>query len=132
MSIRAPDLIDCHVGTRIRMRRMELGIKPGHLATELQVTFQQIQKYEKGVNRIGAGRLQHIANLLKVPASFFFENAPSQQLNATQNGNPPEVEIFLTPEGAALAKAFIKIREPKLRRRVVALVEQIADGESSS
>ena len=97
------------------------------------MTFQQVQKYEKGTNRIGASRLQQISHILQVPVAFFFEGAPN--LHSTPDGmkeapSPAYVSDFLaTSEGLALTKAFTRIKEAKLRRRIVDLVEQIAGDE---
>src|SRR2546429_5690306 len=76
MSIKAPNPVDKYVGSRVRMRRLMLGMSQQKLGEALGLTFQQVQKYEKGINRIGAGRLQHIASIQQVPISFFFEDAP--------------------------------------------------------
>src|SRR5258705_13483963 len=76
MTKKAPNPIDKHVGSRVRMRRMMLGMSQEKLGDALSLTFQQVQKYEKGANRIGASRLQQISNILQVPVSFFFEGAP--------------------------------------------------------
>ena len=91
------------------------------LGDALGVSFQQVQKYERGINRIGASRLQNVAGILEVPVAFFFEGLGSSK----EIGNYSE--ILPTSEGLALVKAFMKIREPKLRRRIIALVEQVAN-----
>jgi transcriptional regulator with XRE-family HTH domain len=102
--------------------------KLGHA---LGLTFQQVQKYEKGTNRIGASRLQHISHILQVPVSFFFEGAPTPPGAPIGKGAaaaPSYVSEFLaTSDGLALVKAFVRIREPKLRRHIVHLVREIAD-----
>jgi len=127
---KAPNPIDKHVGSRVRMRRMMLNMSQEKLGDALGLTFQQVQKYEKGTNRIGASRLQQIAHILQVPVEFFFEGAPS--LPASGNGakdapSASYVSDFLaTSEGLSLTKAFTRIKEPKLRRRIVDLVEEIA------
>jgi transcriptional regulator with XRE-family HTH domain len=130
---KAPNPIDRHVGSRVRMRRMMLGMSQEKLGDALDLTFQQVQKYEKGTNRIGASRLQSIAHLLQVPVAFFFEGAPSGAGQVAGTGEAPSpayVSDFLaSSEGLALTKAFMRIRDPKIRRRVVDLVEAIA-GES--
>jgi len=114
----------------VRMRRMMLNMSQEKLGDALGLTFQQVQKYEKGTNRIGASRLQQIAHILQVPVEFFFEGAPS--LPASGNGakdapSASYVSDFLaTSEGLSLTKAFTRIKEPKLRRRIVDLVEEIA------
>ena len=76
MTKKAPNPIDKHVGSRVRMRRMMLGMSQEKLGDALALTFQQVQKYEKGTNRIGASRLQQISQILQVPVAFFFEGAP--------------------------------------------------------
>ena len=127
MAKKLPNPIDKHVGSRVRMRRMMLGMSQEKLGDALDLTFQQVQKYEKGTNRIGASRLQHIANILQVPVEFFFEGAPGQ---LTADGKTPSsayVSDFLaTSDGLALTKAFMQIKNAKLRRSIVNLVEEIA------
>jgi transcriptional regulator with XRE-family HTH domain len=113
------------------MRRMMLSMSQEKLGDALGLTFQQVQKYEKGTNRIGASRLQQISSILQVPVAFFFEGAPDltdgQALGAREAPSPTYVADFLaTSEGLALTKAFMRIGDHKLRRRIVDLVEQIA------
>jgi transcriptional regulator with XRE-family HTH domain len=121
--------IDRHVGTRVRMRRMMLGMSQTKLGDALGVTFQQVQKYEKGTNRIGAGRLQHISSILQVPPTFFFDGAPhvvAGQTSANATSAIDEISAFMaTRDGLALAKAFMRIGNLALRRLVVDLVEEI-------
>ena len=130
MAKKAPNPVDRHVGARLRMRRMMLPMSQEKLGGALGLTFQQIQKYEKGTNRIGASRLQQISEILQVPVSFFFDGAPN--LNARSHGaqdapSPAYILDFLaTSEGLALTKAFTRIKGPRLRRRIVDLVEEIA------
>ena len=130
MTKKLPNPTDKHVGSRVRMRRMMLGMSQEKLGDALSLTFQQVQKYEKGTNRIGASRLQQIAHFLQVPVSFFFEGAPglpSGNGNAGEAPSPAYVSDFLaTADGLALTKAFMRIEDPKLRRRIVDLVSQIA------
>jgi transcriptional regulator with XRE-family HTH domain len=129
---KAPNPIDKHVGSRVRMRRMMLGMSQEKLGNNLGLTFQQVQKYEKGTNRIGASRLQQISQILQVPVSFFFEGAPNNTTTPRIDGmseapSPAYVSDFLaTSDGLALTKAFMRISDMKLRRRIVDLVEQIA------
>ena len=112
------------------MRRMMLGMSQEKLGDGLGLTFQQVQKYEKGTNRIGASRLQQISHILQVPVAFFFEGAPhvhGQSDGMKEAPSPAYVADFLaTSEGLALTKAFMRIKEPKVRRRIVDLVKQIA------
>jgi transcriptional regulator with XRE-family HTH domain len=132
---KAPNPTDKHVGSRVRMRRMMLQMSQEKLGDALGLTFQQVQKYEKGTNRIGASRLQQIAHTLQVPIEFFFEGAPNVPGGPRTEGmaeapSPAYVADFLaTSDGLALTKAFTRIGDSKLRRRIVDLVEQIAATE---
>jgi transcriptional regulator with XRE-family HTH domain len=118
------------------MRRMMLGMSQEKLGDALALTFQQVQKYEKGTNRIGASRLQQISQILQVPVAFFFEGAPILSEGAVTVGlqeapSPAYVSDFLaTSDGLSLTKAFMRIPDAKLRRRIVDLVQQIAGGET--
>jgi transcriptional regulator with XRE-family HTH domain len=111
------------------MRRVMLEMSQSTLADALGLTFQQVQKYEKGSNRIGASRLQHISQILQVPVPFFFEGAPTGvrlSVDAEDDHSPSYVRDFLaTSEGLALVKAFVCIEDAKLRRAIVRLVEEI-------
>ncbi len=138
MTKKATNPIDKHVGSRVRMRRMMLGMSQEKLGDALALTFQQVQKYEKGTNRIGASRLQQISQILQVPVAFFFEGAPVLPEGAPSEGlqeapSPAYVSDFLaTSDGLSLTKAFMRIPDPKLRRRIVDLVQQIAGGDTES
>jgi transcriptional regulator with XRE-family HTH domain len=135
MAKKTPNPTDKHVGSRVRMRRMMLGMSQEKLGDALGLTFQQVQKYEKGTNRIGASRLQQIAHILQVPVAFFFEGGPSLPAGSSADATSAEyVSDFLsTADGLALTRAFIRIKDPKLRRRIVELVQQIAgDDEAKS
>ena len=133
MSAKAPNPVDKYVGSRVRMRRIMLGMSQEKLGEALDLTFQQIQKYEKGTNRIGASRLQQISDILQVPVAFLFEGGPTGSMNAdgvSAAPSPAYVSDFLaTSEGLALTRAFTRIADPKLRRSIVDLVEQIAARE---
>ena len=130
---KAPNPIDKHVGSRVRMRRLMLGITQQKLGDSLGLTCQQVQKYELGRSRIGASRLQHISLVLQVPVPFFFEGAPHLP------GNPEGIvqapwrdyvsEFLATTDGLALTKAFMGVKNPMLRRRIVELVEEIATND---
>ena len=127
MAKKLPNPIDKHVGSRVRMRRMMLGMSQSTLADGLDLTFQQVQKYEKGTNRISASRLQQISNILQVPVSFFFEGTPGQSKAKDDAPSLAYVTDFLaTRNGLALTKAFMKIKDAKLRRNIVHLVEELA------
>ncbi|WP_158812831.1 helix-turn-helix domain-containing protein [Methylocapsa sp. S129] len=125
-----PNPIDRHVGARLRMRRMLMGLSQEKLGVALSITFQQIQKYEKGANRIGASRLQELARILQVPPAFFFEGAPSGDAPAAGFAEPEAssyvVDFLLTSEGLQLNRAFALIRDPKVRRRILDLVTSLA------
>jgi transcriptional regulator with XRE-family HTH domain len=132
---KATNPVDKHVGSRIRLRRKMLGMSQGKLGNGLGVTWQQVQKYEKGESRIGASRLQHISLILQIPVPFFFEGAP-HSLGQPEGIGAPTMptymcEFLATTEGHALTKAFMQIREPRLQRRIVALVEEIASNDLS-
>jgi transcriptional regulator with XRE-family HTH domain len=129
---KTPNPIDKHVGSRVRMRRLMLSLSQEKLGDALGLTFQQIQKYEKGTNRIGASRLQQISGILQVPVAFFFEGAPRVGEIKGMSGAPSPAfvsEFLATSEGLALMKAFSDIKSAKLRRSIVHLVEQIAGEE---
>jgi transcriptional regulator with XRE-family HTH domain len=128
MAKKTPNPTDKHVGSRVRMRRMMLSMSQEKLGDALSLTFQQVQKYEKGTNRIGASRLQQIAHILQVPVSFFFEGGPDHGGDVAADApSPAYVADFLsTSDGLTLTKAFMRIKDPKLRRRIVDLVQQIA------
>ena len=129
MAKKSPNPIDVHVGSRVRTQRRALGLSQEKLGNALGLTFQQVQKYEKGTNRVGASRLQHLARILKVPIGHFFEGAPGQ-LKA--KGNAPSsafVSDFVTStEGLTLAKAFTQIKDAKVRHHIVKLVSEITGG----
>jgi transcriptional regulator with XRE-family HTH domain len=132
MAKKTPNPIDKYVGSRVRMRRMMLGMSQEKLGNALGLTFQQVQKYEKGTNRIGASRLQQISNILQVPVSFFFEGAPDQSARTDELGEAPSplyvADFLATSDGLALTRAFMRIEDAKLRRKIVELVEQMAGG----
>ncbi|RUM23156.1 XRE family transcriptional regulator [Rhizobium vallis] len=123
MKAKSPNSIDVYVGNRVRVRRKTLGMTQHGLAELLGITFQQIQKYEKGTNRIGASRLQLISEILRVPVGFFFENGGSGPIE----GETSELNKFLSSkEGLALNKAFIAIEDPNIRQKLVSLAKSLA------
>ena len=121
--------IDAQVGNRVRLRRMLIGMSQERLGELLGLTFQQVQKYEKGVNRIGAGRLFEVSRILGVTIEYFYEGVNSQLAGGfTEGGStPPVMEFVSSGEGLQLSLAFMKIKDPKLRRRVLDLVKQMAE-----
>ena len=128
---RTPNPVDVHVGSRLRMRRMMLSLSQEKLGEALGVSFQQIQKYEKGANRIGAGRLQEVAQKLEVPISYFYEDMPGseRQDGFSEVGTSYVSDLLTTQDGMELTRAFLKIDDPQVRRRVVDLVRAIAAQE---
>lgn len=122
---RAATAIDCRIGSRVRERRLVLGISQIGLADLLGLTFQQVQKYEKGLNRIGAGRLFEIARVLKVPTAYFFEGLELDHNHRATSS--PIAEMMATRDGVDLATAFSRITDPAQRRAVVAVVEAMAN-----
>jgi transcriptional regulator with XRE-family HTH domain len=130
---KSPSPVDRHVGSRVRMRRMLIGMSQEKLGAALGITFQQIQKYEKGTNRIGASRLHQIARVLGVPIEFLYEGAPQVEGGAglAESPSPGYVADFLsTAEGLELMKAFIGVEDARVRRRLVDLVRALAGSES--
>jgi DNA-binding XRE family transcriptional regulator len=122
--------VDQHVGSRVRMRRNMLGVSQSDLAGALGMTFQQVQKYENGMNRIAASRLQLMSDYLQVPVMFFFEGAPGSDLDAGSRGTPmpADVSAFLsTTQGVALVRSFSRIKSTSLRGSIVKLVEDLTD-----
>jgi transcriptional regulator with XRE-family HTH domain len=130
---RAPNPIDLHVGARIRMRRKILGVSQERLADDLGLTFQQVQKYERGANRVSASKLYEIARSLQAPISYFFDGLADPLAAAEQYapaGDDRFVHDFLmTSEGLELATIFPKIRRGRVRRKVLDLVRAMADEE---
>ena len=122
--------VDVHVGSRVRLRRMLLGMSQEKLGEHLGLTFQQIQKYEKGINRIGASRLYDLARVLGVPVQFFYEELPARGDATTGLAERPAesyaVEFLGSREGLELNKAFARITDPRVRRSIVELVRAYA------
>ena len=122
--------VDVHVGRRIRAARLAKGMSQERLAESLGVTFQQVQKYEKGVNRVGAGRLHYLAKTLTVPISYFFEDAAGVELMpATNEGFDAITEALSTKEGIRIARALARIREPEVRRRIADLLDAMVTAQ---
>jgi len=130
---KVPNPVDKHVGSRVRMRRKMLAMSQEKLGAALGLTFQQVQKYERGTNRIGASRLQQISHILQVPVAFFFEGAP--------NASPPlgsnelsvaQIDDFISnSDGLRLIGAFMRIDNAAVRRRIVMLVQEIAGDDGN-
>ena len=133
---KSPNPVDIHVGSRIRLRRMMIGMSQERLGERLGLTFQQVQKYEKGANRVGASRLFAISNILEVPVEFFFADMPSSIAGSEKNGDaqgmaePDETSFVMdfvsSSEGLQLNTAFKKIESQETRRKIVDLVKTLA------
>ncbi|TNC10214.1 helix-turn-helix transcriptional regulator [Methylobacterium terricola] len=135
---KAPDPVDRHVGHRVRVRRLLVGVSQEKLGDALGVTFQQIQKYEKGTNRISASRLRQIADMLGVPVNFFYEGAPRQdgtrgdEAAAEPTSDVSATDVFWTSQDLQLVRAFQRITDGQVRRRIISLVEAIGTGPDPS
>jgi transcriptional regulator with XRE-family HTH domain len=131
---RKPNPVDIHVGGRVRFRRMLLGMSQEKLGERLGLTFQQVQKYEKGINRIGASRLFDLSHVLAVPVQFFYDEAPaayehtpSRDVGFAERQTESYITEFLnTRDGLELNKAFVKISDGRQRRAIVDLVRSLA------
>lgn len=133
---RSPGTVDQYVGARVKMRRRLIGMSQEKLAEQIGVAFQQVQKYEKGTNRIGASRLMKIAEVLGVSPAFFFEQEAgdsSVSLDGVETyANSKALSEFMaSKEGLALNRAFAKITDMDIRQKFVALVKSIAEGQSA-
>jgi len=128
---KASNAIDAHVGSRVRMRRMILGMSQEKLGDALGLTFQQVQKYEKGTNRMGASRLQQAADILGVAVPSFFEGAVDGTYKPDGSASSPAYidDFVTTSDGLRLMKAFMRIPKPAVRHHIVALVKEIAGGD---
>lgn len=126
--------VDKRIGQRVKQRRLELGMSQERLAELLGVTFQQIQKYEKGLNRVAASRLFELSSALGVALGYFFEGltAGAPQQGVAEEGRDFVYDMLATPEGQQLLQIFGSIRSPKVRRRVVELVRALAEDEGET
>ncbi|MBO9547092.1 helix-turn-helix transcriptional regulator [Caulobacter sp.] len=130
---RHPNPVDLHVGARIRMRRKILGVSQERLAEDLGLTFQQIQKYERGANRVSASKLYEIAKSLQSSVGYFFEGLADPAGDGVADAGEPFVHDFLmTSEGLELAALFPKISRSKVRRRILELVRSMAEEEAAA
>jgi len=119
---------DKEIGRRIRIRRLQQDMSQTSLADALGLTFQQVQKYEKGVNRVGGGRLQQIAKILQVSPLYFFDD----KIGGSKNGGSDVFALLDTAYSLRLIKAFVKIRNAQIQRSTVEMVEAIADSTKSN
>ena len=121
-----PHATDIHVGSQVRLHRMMLGVTQKKLAKQLGITFQQVQKYEKGTNRVSASRIQKISDVLAVPIPTFFQKAPPKGANGEPPSESSATEFVSTSQGVKLTRAFVRIKDERLRRSIIALVEALA------
>lgn len=124
-----PNPTDIYVGSRIRMRRKMLGLSQEKLGEKLGITFQQIQKYEKGTNRVGASRLQAMSDALEVPVAYFFPDNPTAPDGMKEEGATFMMDFMSTSEGLDLSRAFTRIKNPKVRRKIVELVRALGEDQ---
>ena len=132
-SARSANPIDAHVGSRVRVRRQVMGLSQEKLGDALGVTFQQVQKYERGTNRVGASRLYDLSKVLAVPVSYFYEGLDAMPEGVmAENGQQPLVYDFIqSPEGVQLAMAVSKIPDRAVRRQLVDLARAIAKSQDA-
>jgi transcriptional regulator with XRE-family HTH domain len=131
---KAPNSIDKHVGSRVRMRRKMLAMSQEQLADALGITYQQVQKNENGTNRMGASRLQQMSHILQVPVEFFFEGAPnaSEPHGSGSALSVAQIDDFVSDsDGLRLIGAFMRIDNAAVRRRIVMLVQEIAGDDGN-
>ena len=125
MQKKSPGPIDTHIGHRVRLRRNTIGMSQEKLAEGLGLTFQQVQKYEKGANRIGASRLLHIAGILEVGIDFFFEGLPDLR-SGRPSGESAMAEFLTMPDSDRLVRGFLRLKDPEARKKVADLVDWLA------
>ncbi len=138
--LRKPNPVDVHVGSRVRLRRTMLGMSQEKLGKAINLTFQQVQKYERGANRIGASRLYELSQVLDVPISFFFDEMPPS-VGARPRGRTPGLSEGVEPYGAdpmvkretlELVRAYYRIRDPRVRKKVFELTKVLAKSGAES
>jgi transcriptional regulator with XRE-family HTH domain len=135
ISPKQPHAVDRHVGSRIRLRRMLLGVSQEQLGAKIGVTFQQVQKYEKGTNRVSSSRLHQIANSLHVPIEFFYQGIPDTGPDGgfAEPQHAADVSRFLaTGESVELMKAFVQITDKRVRRKFLLLARTLAGQEDNA
>lgn len=123
-----PDPIDIHVGQRVRARRKMLGLSQTQLGHELGVTFQQVQKYERGTNRIGSSRLFRMSNTLDVPVAYFFEGAETKMPGYVSINETMGDAVFDREETQELVDAYYRIADPRIRKKVLGLARLLSSG----
>lgn len=123
---RAANSVDVHVGSRVRLRRLELGLSQERLAEQLGITFQQVQKYERGTNRIGASRLHQIAIVLEAPITYFFDGV-SDRVTPRTGEESTLSQALNDPSTVRLVRAFASITDPHMKQKAVGIIEAIAE-----
>ena len=135
---RSPNPVDVHVGARVRLRRKILRLSQEKLGEELGVTFQQVQKYERGSNRVGASRLWKLSQVLDVPVNFFYDGLSTEYGGQNESaallsegpGQAPIVYDFInSTDGVSLAKAVLKIKNKAVRRQILELARSLGDNQ---
>jgi transcriptional regulator with XRE-family HTH domain len=129
---RSPNQVDQHIGARMRLRRLTMSVSQERLAEMLGLTFQQVQKYEKGVNRVAASRLWDVAKALDVPVSYFFEGldgGADMQGVSEGSADTPVFDLIASPDGAQLAAAYSTIDSPRVRRGLLELMRALANDD---
>jgi transcriptional regulator with XRE-family HTH domain len=129
---KSPHPVDVHVGARVRVRRQMLGITQDKLGEELGLTFQQVQKYEKGANRIGASRVFEIARALDVPVQYFFDGLNGAEPSGLSEEEAEFMRVMHSPEGLEICRSFAEIKDPRVKKRVLDLVRTLAAGERAA
>jgi transcriptional regulator with XRE-family HTH domain len=124
---RGPTSIDVHVGARLRVRRAQLDMSQSELGDSLGVTFQQVQKYERGTNRVGASRLFNMSRVMDVPVTYFYDGLDDQGQVADRKSSDQLYDFIASPDGLALADAFAKITDQDVRRRVIELLRSLSN-----
>jgi len=133
---RSPNPVDIHVGARVRLRRKILRLSQEKLGDELGVTFQQVQKYERGANRVGASRLWKLSEVLDVPVSFFYDGLSTEYggqsdspalLSESPDQSPVVYDFINSTDGVSLAKAILKIKNKAVRRQILELARALGD-----
>jgi len=131
---RASNVVDVHVGAQVRMRRKLLGVSQAALGDALGLTFQQIQKYERGANRVSASKLYEIAKVLRTPVSFFFDGLADPVASETdevgQAAGQVVTDFLNTPEGLELAAMFPKIGRGRVRRQILDMVRAVVEDDA--
>ena len=134
-----PNKVDIYVAQKLRLRRSLTGVSQKKLAAAVGITFQQVQKYEKGTNRVGASRLQAVSKILQTPVEFFFEGAPEvsgsskgAEILNLDNSSTKHLEFIATTEGIKLNRSFARIKNPKVRAKALELIKAMADADDNS